>query len=126
MLVQIALLQKQGSALGFAQACGADLGLDASIPHGHQHPDNMWTLKGYHQYLTRLGGSAEANRPELPLMVAQSIGDVAVVLPCYCSREMLVVSQIVQLGRERLRMLSSIRLPTETWSRWFWRWCKKR
>lgn len=35
MRVQIALLQKQGSALGVAQACGADLGLDASLLRGH-------------------------------------------------------------------------------------------
>ncbi len=62
----------------------ADLGLDDTLPRAHQHPDNVWSLHGFHECLTRLGKDAEAGiiRARLDLALART--DVEIKASCYC------------------------------------------
>jgi tetratricopeptide (TPR) repeat protein len=82
-----ALLLEQGHVEEAADVYGADLGFDDSLPRGHQHPNNIWALKGMHECLTRLGRVREARMLELPLKQAQAVADVDVVSSCYCKTE---------------------------------------
>ena len=62
----------------------ADLGLDSTLSRPCQHPDNVWSLHGFHECLTRLGKQAEADivRPRLQLALAQAT--VPVRSSCFC------------------------------------------
>lgn len=82
-----ALLLEQGHVEEAAEAYGADLGFDESLPRGHQHPNNIWALKGMHECLVKLGRTKEARMLELPLKTARAIADVEVVASCYCKTD---------------------------------------
>ncbi len=79
-----ALLLEQGHVEEAAQAYAEDLGFVKSLPRGHQHPNNIWALRGYHECLTRLGRHAEARMLEQPLSMAAHVADVKVTSSCYC------------------------------------------
>ncbi|KAJ4863223.1 hypothetical protein T069G_04177 [Trichoderma breve] len=79
-----ALLLEQGRVEEAATAYAEDLGLDESLPRGHQHPNNIWALRGYHECLTLLGRTAEAKLLELPLKLATCLADVPVQSSCFC------------------------------------------
>jgi tetratricopeptide (TPR) repeat protein len=79
-----ALLLEQGRAKEAADAYAADLGFDSSLPRGHQHPNNVWALHGYHECLNILGRYEEARLLELPLKVALSTADVPIASSCFC------------------------------------------
>jgi len=81
-----ALLLEQGRVEDAATAYAADLGLDSSLPRGHQHPNNIWALHGYHECLTRLGRHDEAKVIEPPLTLAKAVADVSIASSCYCRR----------------------------------------
>jgi tetratricopeptide (TPR) repeat protein len=89
-----ALLLEQGHVEEAAEAYGADLGFDDSLPRGHQHPNNIWALKGMHECLIRLGRLREARMLELPLKQAQAIADIDVVSSCYCRRDNVSTSSV--------------------------------
>ncbi len=55
-----ALLLEQGRVEEAAEVYAADLGLDPTLSRACQHPDNVWSLHGYHECLQRLGRTAEA------------------------------------------------------------------
>jgi tetratricopeptide (TPR) repeat protein len=82
-----ALLLEQGHVEEAAEAYGADLGFDDSLPRGHQHPNNIWALKGMHECLVRLGRLREARMLELPLKQAEAIADIDIVSSCYCRKD---------------------------------------
>ena len=50
-----ALLLEQGEVEAAAEVYAADLGLDATLPRACRHPNNVWSLHGYHECLSRLG-----------------------------------------------------------------------
>ncbi len=79
-----ALLLEQGRIAEAEAVYRADLGLDDTVPRAYQHPDNVWSLHGFHECLTRLGRDAEAAiiRPRLDLALART--DVDVNASCYC------------------------------------------
>jgi len=79
-----ALLLEQGEVEAAAQVYAADLGLDATLPRACRHPNNVWSLHGYHECLTRLGraGEAQALRDQLDRAMAQA--DVAIESSCFC------------------------------------------
>ncbi|KAL6838008.1 hypothetical protein V8C40DRAFT_272267 [Trichoderma camerunense] len=79
-----ALLLEQGPVEEAATAYAEDLGLDESLPRGHQHPNNIWALRGYHECLTLLGRTAEAKLLELPLKLATCLADIPVQSSCFC------------------------------------------
>jgi tetratricopeptide (TPR) repeat protein len=71
------------------EACAvyrADLGLDGTLRRPCQHPENVWSLHGYHECLVRLGRTAEAEmiRPRLDLALARAT--VPVKASCFCRR----------------------------------------
>ena len=60
------------------------LGLDSTLSRPCQHPENVWSLHGFHECLTRLGKQAEADivRPRLELALARAT--VPVRGSCFC------------------------------------------
>jgi tetratricopeptide (TPR) repeat protein len=79
-----ALLLEQGRVEEAATAYAEDLGLDESFPRGHQHPNNVWALHGYHECLTLLGRTAEAKMLELPLKLATCLAYITIQSSCFC------------------------------------------
>ncbi len=62
----------------------ADLGLDEHAPARLQHPDNVWTLHGYHECLVRLGRDGEARIMAQQLRIALALADVPIEASCFC------------------------------------------
>ncbi|MFW6074604.1 MAG: hypothetical protein ACOC9Y_03360, partial [Chloroflexota bacterium] len=62
----------------------ADLGIDGTLPRAYQHPENVWSLHGYHECLTRLGKSELADLVKQRLDLATARADVPIKASCYC------------------------------------------
>jgi len=79
-----ALLLEQGQVEAAAEVYAADLGLDATLPRACRHPNNVWSLHGYHECLMRLGRAREARalRDQRDRAIAQA--DVAIESSCFC------------------------------------------
>jgi tetratricopeptide (TPR) repeat protein len=79
-----ALLLEQGRVAEAEAVYRSDLGLDGKLSRACQHPDNLWSLHGLHECLTRRGEKAEAAliRPRLELALARS--EVPVKASCFC------------------------------------------
>ncbi len=62
----------------------ADLGLDDTLSRASQHPENVWSLHGFHECLKRQGKTAEAAiiAPRLELATARA--DVPIRASCFC------------------------------------------
>ncbi len=82
-----ALLLEQGHVDEAAQVYAADLGLDPTLSRPCQHPNNVWSLHGYHECLTRLGRDAEAVIIGRQLELAAARADVPVRASCACRLE---------------------------------------
>ena len=79
-----ALLLEQGRVEEATAAYRADLGYDATLSRACQHPDNVWSLHGYHECLERLGRDAEATIVKQRLDLAMARTDVPVTASCFC------------------------------------------
>ncbi|OUS08438.1 hypothetical protein A9Q96_03035 [Rhodobacterales bacterium 52_120_T64] len=79
-----ALLLEQGHVEESAAVYRADLGLDSTLSRACQHPDNVWSLHGYHDCLTRLGRTDEAIVIKQRLDLANARTDVPVKSSCFC------------------------------------------
>ena len=79
-----ALLLEQGRVEEAAAVYAADLGLDPTLSRPCQHPNNVWSLHGYHECLTRQGRTAEAAIIARQLDVARARADVPIVASCAC------------------------------------------
>jgi hypothetical protein len=79
-----ALLLEQGEVEPAAAVYAADLGLDGTLARACQHPHNVWSLRGYHECLTRLGRDEEAAalKPELDRALAAA--DIEIASSCFC------------------------------------------
>ncbi len=79
-----ALLLEQGEVEAAAKVYAADLGLDATLPRACRHPNNVWSLRGYHECLVALGRTedAQALMPQLDRALAGA--DVAIESSCFC------------------------------------------
>jgi hypothetical protein len=62
----------------------ADLGLDGTLARACQHPDNIWSLHGFHECLVRLGKHEEAIFIKQRLDLATARADVPVKSSCFC------------------------------------------
>lgn len=82
-----ALLLEQGHVEQAAGVYAADLGLDPTLSRSSHHPNNVWSLHGYHECLRRLGRDAEADIIGRQLELAQARADVAVRASCACRLE---------------------------------------
>lgn len=79
-----ALLLEQGHVEEAAAVYRADLGFDHTLARACQHPDNVWSLIGYHECLTRLGRAEEAVIIKQRLDLARARTDVPVKASCFC------------------------------------------
>ncbi|KAF4633886.1 hypothetical protein G7Y89_g4230 [Cudoniella acicularis] len=79
-----ALLLEQGHVEMAAAVYSADLGMDNTLPRALQHPNNVWSLHGYHECLMKLGRTAEACIVKPQLRLAIAIADVPIRASCFC------------------------------------------
>lgn len=79
-----ALLLEQGHVAEAAKVYEADLGLDPTLARACQHPNNLWSLHGYHECLQRMGRAAEAVIIARQLDLAKARADVPVQASCAC------------------------------------------
>ncbi|KAL4920740.1 TPR domain protein [Aspergillus aurantiobrunneus] len=82
-----ALLLEQGEIAEAAAVYSADLGLDDTLPRALQHPNNVWSLHGYHECLVKLGRTAEARIVKQQLKLVAATADVEIRASCFCRRE---------------------------------------
>jgi tetratricopeptide (TPR) repeat protein len=81
-----ALLLEQGEAESAVAVYAADLGLDDKLARACQHPNNVWSLHGYHECLVRLGRSDEAAQLKPQLDRALAGADVQIESSCFCRK----------------------------------------
>jgi tetratricopeptide (TPR) repeat protein len=79
-----ALLLEQGHVEVALGVYSADLGVDGTLSRSHQHPNNVWSLHGYHECLVRLGRHAEARAVRPKLDAALDVADVPIKSSCFC------------------------------------------
>jgi tetratricopeptide (TPR) repeat protein len=79
-----ALLLEQGRIEQAEAVYRADLGLDGILARACQHPENVWSLHGFHECLTRLGKHAEAGIIKQRLDIATAWADVPIRSSCFC------------------------------------------
>jgi hypothetical protein len=79
-----ALLLEQNRVEEAEAVYRADLGLDGTLARACQHPDNVWSLHGFHECLMRLGRHEEATFIKQRLDLATARADVPVKSSCFC------------------------------------------
>ena len=79
-----ALLLEQDRVEEAAAVYRADLGYDDTLSRPCQHPDNVWSLHGYHECLQRLGRIQEAAIVKQRLGLALARTDVPITASCFC------------------------------------------
>jgi tetratricopeptide (TPR) repeat protein len=79
-----ALLMEQGHLEEAARTYRADLGMDNSVIRPRRHPNNVWSLHGYHECLVRLGRMDEAGAIEQQVRLALAVADVSIKASCFC------------------------------------------
>ena len=79
-----ALLLEQGRVDEAESVYRADLGLDGTLPRASQHPENVWSLHGFHECLVRLGKRSEASIIKQRLDLAAARADVPIKSSCFC------------------------------------------
>ncbi len=82
-----ALLLEQGQTEEAAAIYRADLGLDDTLSRPFQHPNNVWSLHGYHECLQKLGHAAEAAAIKPKLDEALAKADIEINSSCFCRLE---------------------------------------
>ncbi|CEL04957.1 Putative Tetratricopeptide repeat domain protein [Aspergillus calidoustus] len=79
-----ALLMEQGDLEQALVVYRADLGLDNSLIRPRRHPNNVWSLQGYHECLVRLGRVEEAAAIQQQVQLALAVADVPIKASCLC------------------------------------------
>ena len=79
-----ALLLEQGRVAEAEAVYRSDLGLDGKLSRACQHPDNLWSLHGLHECLTRRGEAVEAALIKQRLELALARSEVPVKASCFC------------------------------------------
>ena len=82
-----ALLLEQGRVEEALAEYRADLGFDSVLKRSSQHPDNVWSLSGYHECLERTGRHDLAAVAQQRLALARARADVPVQASCFCRLE---------------------------------------
>ena len=82
-----ALLLEQNRVEEAAAVYRADLGYDDTLSRACQHPDNVWSLHGYHECLERLGRDEEARILKQRRDLAMARADVPITASCFCRLE---------------------------------------
>jgi tetratricopeptide (TPR) repeat protein len=79
-----ALLLEQGHVEEAEAVYRSDLGLDGKLSRACQHPDNLWSLHGLHECLTRRGDTVEAPLIGQRLDLAVARAEVPIKASCFC------------------------------------------
>ena len=79
-----ALLLEQGRVAEAEAVYRSDLGLDGKLSRACQHLDNLWSLHGLHECLTRRGEKVEASLIKQRLDLALARSEVPVKASCFC------------------------------------------
>ncbi len=79
-----ALLLEQGEVEQAMAVYAADLGVSGTLPRACQHPNNVWSLHGYHECLVRLNRHDEASQIKPALHRALARADVPIESSCFC------------------------------------------
>ena len=79
-----ALLLEQGRVDEACETYRTDLGLNRVLSPPCRHPDNLWSLAGYHECLTRSGQHELAAQIEQRLLLARARADIPVSASCFC------------------------------------------
>ncbi|CAG8380753.1 unnamed protein product [Penicillium salamii] len=90
-----ALNMEQGNLEEAAKSYRADLGLDSSVIRPRRHPNNVWSLQGYHECLTRLGKVDEAAVIEPAAKLALAVADIPIKSSCFCRLDTSSAPQIL-------------------------------
>jgi tetratricopeptide (TPR) repeat protein len=81
-----ALLLEQGHIDEAEAVYRSDLGLDGKLSRACQHPDNLWSLHGLHECLTRRSEKVEAALIKQRLDLAMARAEVPIKASCFCRR----------------------------------------
>ncbi len=81
-----ALLLEQGHVAEAEQVYREDLGLVEGLPRACVHPDNVWSLKGLHDCLTRRGATDELAYVSMRLDIAMARADQPIAASCGCAQ----------------------------------------
>jgi tetratricopeptide (TPR) repeat protein len=79
-----ALLMEQNHLEEAAQTYRADLGFEKSVIRPRRHPNNVWSLQGYHECLVRMGRVEEASVIEPSAKLALAVADIPIKASCFC------------------------------------------
>lgn len=82
-----ALLLEQGHLVEAEAVYRADLGFDGKTNRACWHPENVWSLHGLHECLTRRGETVEAPLIKSRLDLALARAEVPIRASCLCRRE---------------------------------------
>jgi tetratricopeptide (TPR) repeat protein len=82
-----ALLLEQGRLEEAEAVYRADLGLDGTLARAFQHPENVWSLHGYHEALMRQGKHAFCGIIQQQLARASARADISIESSCFCRIE---------------------------------------
>ncbi|MEM7280239.1 MAG: hypothetical protein AAF438_01220 [Pseudomonadota bacterium] len=82
-----ALLIEQGHYDEAESVYRADLGLDDTLNRACQHPNNVWSLHGLHECLTKRGEATETKHIKLQLDRAMARAQVTIKASCYCRQK---------------------------------------
>jgi tetratricopeptide (TPR) repeat protein len=82
-----ALLLEQGHLKEAEAVYRSDLGFDGKLSRACQHPENVWSLHGLHECLSRRGDMVEAPLIKARLDLALARAEVPVRASCLCRRE---------------------------------------
>lgn len=81
-----ALLLEQGHVEEAEAVYRSDLGLDGKLSRACQHPDNLWSLHGLYECLTRRGEKVESALIKQRLDLALARAEVPIKASCFCRR----------------------------------------
>ncbi len=82
-----ALLLEQGRLEEAEAVYRSDLGFDGKLSRACQHPENVWSLHGLHECLTRRGDKVEAPLLKARLDLALARAEVPIRSSCLCRRQ---------------------------------------
>ncbi|MBT6313164.1 MAG: hypothetical protein HOJ21_08175 [Alphaproteobacteria bacterium] len=82
-----ALLMEQNQFEEAEAVYRADLGLDDTLNRACQHPNNLWSLHGLHECLTRRGETVESRLIKQQLDQALAQAEVKVHASCFCRQQ---------------------------------------